>query len=166
MRRSRDGSQEVESFPDVQQLSEFPGFEMFNPRNSRLASRISGFARRLSLIDFGDEVQERVRSMTIEEQAKAARILSKGISSAAAIYEEAKAIRDGFSGMSIATLKGWTKHKGCPTLTGQRTRRLLNYSMFRSAMVKCVMRPNAPASICRPCCELTGICYNQKFGRS
>ena len=52
--------------------------------------------------------------MTIEEQAKAARILSKGISSAAGIFAEAKAIRTGFSGMSIATLKGWTSHKGCP----------------------------------------------------
>jgi hypothetical protein len=114
MKRSRDGSQEVESFQDVQQLSDFPGFEMFNPRNSRLASRISGFTRRLSLIDFGDEVQERVRAMTTEEQAKAARILSKGISSAAGIFEEANTIRGGFSGMSIATLKGWTRHKGCP----------------------------------------------------
>src|SRR5260370_4744429 len=34
MKRSRDGSQEVETFLDVQPLSAFPGSEMFNPRNS------------------------------------------------------------------------------------------------------------------------------------
>jgi hypothetical protein len=72
MKRNRDGSQEVESFLDIQQLSEFPGYQMFSPRNSRLASRVGGFARRLSLIDFGNEVEERVRAMTTEEQAKAA----------------------------------------------------------------------------------------------
>jgi hypothetical protein len=114
MKRNRDGSQEVESFLDIQQLSEFPGYQMFSPRNSRLASRVGGFARRLSLIDFGNEVEERVRAMTTEEQAKAARILSSGISSAAAIFAEADGIRDGFKPMSIAALKGWTRHAGCP----------------------------------------------------
>ena len=52
--------------------------------------------------------------MNTEEQAQAARILSKGISTAAAIFEEANVIRLGFTGTSIAMLKGWTKHKGCP----------------------------------------------------
>ena len=114
MKRTRDGGQEVETFLDVQQLSEFAGHQMFNPKTSRLASRIGGFARRLSLIDFGDEVQERVRAMSTGEQARAARILSNGISSAAGIFGEAEAIRMGFRPMSIATLKGWTKHSGCP----------------------------------------------------
>src|SRR5450631_4444694 len=114
MRRLRGGGEEIEDFMDVRQLSEFPGYQMFNPKTSPLASRIKGFAKRLSLIDFGDEVQERVRAMTTEEQAKAARILSKGISSAEGIFGEANAIRAGFSGMSIAALKGWTMHEGCP----------------------------------------------------
>jgi hypothetical protein len=114
MKRNRGGVQEVETFLDIQVLHDFPGFRMFSPKTSRLASRIGGFAKRLSLIDFGDEVQERVRAMTREEQAKAARILAKGISSAAGIFEEADEIRRGFSSMSIANLKGWTRHKGCP----------------------------------------------------
>ena len=114
MKRTRGGAQEVETFLDVQQLSEFPGYPMFSPKTSHLASRIKGFAKRLSLIDFGDEVHERVLAMTTEEQAKAARILSKGISSAAGIFGEANAIREGFAPMSIAALKGWTRHKGCP----------------------------------------------------
>lgn len=114
MKRTRGGAQEVETFLDVQQLREFPGFPMFSPKTSRLASRAAGCAKRLSLIDFGDEVQERVRGLTTEEQAKAARILSKGIAAAGDIFEEANAIRNGFSPMSIANLKGWTRHSGCP----------------------------------------------------
>jgi hypothetical protein len=114
MRRARSGEEGVEDFMDVRQFSEFPGYHMFSPRTSRLASRIKGFSKRLSLIDFGNETQERVRAMTTEEQAKAARILSTGISWAAKIFEEAIAIRSGFSSMSIATLKGWTRHTGCP----------------------------------------------------
>jgi len=52
--------------------------------------------------------------MTTEEQAKAARILSKGILAASDIFDEANVIRNGFGSMSIANLKGWTKHSGCP----------------------------------------------------
>lgn len=114
MKRTRGGAQEVVTFLDVRQFADFPGFPMFSPKTCRLASRATGCAKRLSLIDFGDEVQERVRAMTTEEQAKAARILSQGISSAANIFEEADAIRSGFGPMSIANLKGWTKHAGCP----------------------------------------------------
>jgi hypothetical protein len=114
MKRTRGGAQEVETFNDVQQLSVLPGYKMFSPKTSRLASRIAGSAKRISLIDFGNEVEERVRAMTTEEQARAARILSKGISAATDIFKEAEAIRTAFNGMSIATLKGWTKHEGCP----------------------------------------------------
>jgi hypothetical protein len=53
MKRARGGAQEVETFLDGQQLSVFPGFQMFSPKISRLASRITGCAKRLSLIDFG-----------------------------------------------------------------------------------------------------------------
>jgi hypothetical protein len=52
--------------------------------------------------------------MDTEDQARAARILSKGISTAQDIFPEANTIRHGFRGMSIAMLKGWTKHRGCP----------------------------------------------------
>jgi hypothetical protein len=114
MRRSRDGTEEVVDFLDVRQLHDFAGYHMFSPKVSRLASRIGGCAKRLSFIDFGDEVEERVRAMDSEDQARAARILSKGIATAAGIFEEANAIRHGFNGMSVAMLKGWTKHKGCP----------------------------------------------------
>jgi hypothetical protein len=114
MRRSADGTEEVVNFLDERQLHNFPGYHMFSPKVSRLASRIGGCAKRLSFIDFGDEVEERVRAMDTEDQARAARILSKGISTAAGIFDEANAIRQGFNGMSIAMLKGWTKHKGCP----------------------------------------------------
>jgi hypothetical protein len=114
MRRSRDGTEEVVDFMDVRQLHEFPSYPMFSQKVSRLASRLGGCAKRLSFIDFGDEVEERVRAMDTEDQARAARILSKGIATAAGIFEEANAIRHGFKGMSIAMLKGWTKHKGCP----------------------------------------------------
>jgi hypothetical protein len=114
MRRSRDGIEEVVDFLDERQLHEFPGYPMFSPKVSRLASRISGCAKRLSFINFGDEVEERVSAMDTEDQARAARILSNGIATAAGIFEEANAIRQGFNGMSIAMLKGWTKHKGCP----------------------------------------------------
>jgi hypothetical protein len=114
MKRARGGAEEVEDFMDVREFRPFPNYQMFSPRTSNMASRIKGFAKRLSLIDFGDEVEERVRAMTTEEQAKAARILSKGISSAAGIFEEANTIRGGFAPMSIANLKGWTKHLGCP----------------------------------------------------
>lgn len=113
-KRTRGGAEEVESFLDVRQFAAFPGFPMFSPKASRLASRAAGCAKRLSLIDFGNEVQERVRAMTTEEQAKAARILSKGILAASEIFDEANVIRNGFGPMSIANLKGWTKHNGCP----------------------------------------------------
>jgi hypothetical protein len=104
----------VVDFLAVRQRHEFPGYPMFSPKVSRLASRIGGCAKRLSFIDFGEEVEERVRGMDGEDQARAARILSKGIATAAGIFEEATAIRQGFDGMSIAMLKGWTNHKGCP----------------------------------------------------
>lgn len=114
MRRARGGAQEAESFIDERELSEFPGYHMFSPKTSRLASRIGGCAKRLSLIDFGDEVEERVRDMSTEEQAKAARILSNGLATASGLFDEANAIRNGFSSWSVSVLKGWTKHEGCP----------------------------------------------------
>jgi hypothetical protein len=77
-------------------------------------SRMTGCAKRLGFVDFGEELQERVREMTDEDRAKAARILSKTLASAKNIFEEANEIRLGFSPMSVATLKGWTKHEGCP----------------------------------------------------
>ena len=52
--------------------------------------------------------------MADEDRAKTARILSNGLASAKRIFEEANEIRSGFSLMSVATLKGWTKHDGCP----------------------------------------------------
>jgi hypothetical protein len=114
MRRTRGGAEEVEDFLDVRQLSEFPGYQMFNPKTSRLASRMAGCAKRLSFVDFGEELQDRVRGMTDEDRAKAARILSNGLSSANKIFEEANDIRMGFAPMGVATLKGWTRHEGCP----------------------------------------------------
>ncbi|SFM50698.1 hypothetical protein SAMN05216573_102176 [Bradyrhizobium sp. Rc3b] len=114
MRRTRGGAEEVESFLDVRKLFDFPGYQMFSPKTSRLAGRIKGTAKRLSLLDLGDETQERVRAMTKEDQAKAARMLSQGITAAANIFADAEAIRSGFRPMSIANLRGWTKHKGCP----------------------------------------------------
>jgi hypothetical protein len=87
---------------------------MFSPKVSRMASRMKGCAKRLSFIEFGDQIEERVRTMDTADQAQAARILSKGISTAQEILKEADTIRHGFRGMSIAMLKGWTKHKGCP----------------------------------------------------
>ena len=113
-KRARGGAEEVEDFIDVQQLSEFPGYQMFSPKTSRLSSRMMGCVTRLSLVHYGDELQERVRSMTQEDRAKAARILSGGLSSVKNIFEEANQIRSGFAPMGIATLKGWTRHKGCP----------------------------------------------------
>jgi hypothetical protein len=114
MRRTRAGAEEVESFLDLRKLFDFPGYQMFSPKTSRLAGRMKGTAKRLSLLEFGDETQERVRSMSKEDQAKAARMLSQGISAAANIFADAEAIRTGFGPMSISNLKGWTKHQGCP----------------------------------------------------
>lgn len=132
MKRTRSGAQEVESFLDVQKFAIFSGFPMFSPKTSRLASRAAGCAKRLSLIDFGDEVQERVRAMTTEEQAKAARILSKGILAAGEIFDEANAIRNGFGPMSIANLKGWTKHDGCPCASSSRVMLAISTSVLTS----------------------------------
>jgi hypothetical protein len=114
MRRTRGGAQEIEDFLDVRELSPFPGFHMFSPKTSNLASRMAGCAKRLGFVDFGKELQERVREMTDEDRAKAARILSNGLASAKKLFGEANQIRTGFSPMSVATLKGWTKHEGCP----------------------------------------------------
>jgi len=114
MRRTRGGAEEVEDFLDVRQLSEFPGFKMFSPNTSRLASRMKGCITRLGLLNFGNELQERVRGMTQEDRAKSARILSGGLSAVKNIFSEANEIRSGFSPMSVATLKGWTRHDGCP----------------------------------------------------
>jgi hypothetical protein len=114
MRRTRGGAEEVEDFMDVRQLSEFPGHHMFSPKTSRLASRMKGCATRLGFVSFGKELQDRVRTMTDEDRAKAARILSNGLSSAKNIFEDADDIRKGFTPMGVATLKGWTKHEGCP----------------------------------------------------
>jgi hypothetical protein len=97
MRRTRSGAQEVEDFLDVRELSPFPGFQMFSPKTSRLASRMAGCAKRLGFVDFGEALQERVREMTDEDRAKAARILSNGLASANKIFEEANEIRSGFS---------------------------------------------------------------------
>jgi hypothetical protein len=114
MKRTRGGAQEVEDFMDVRQFSEFPGFHMFSPKTSRLASRMKGCAKKLSFIDFGDELKSRLLEMTEPDRAKAARMLSTSLSAAKNIFEEAREIRAGFSSMGIATLKGWTKHEGCP----------------------------------------------------
>ncbi len=54
MRRTRGGAQEVEDFLDVRELSQFPGFHMFSPKTSHLASRMAGCAKRLGFVDFGD----------------------------------------------------------------------------------------------------------------
>lgn len=48
------------------------------------------------------------------ERAKAARMLASGLNTARNIFADAEAIRSGFKPLSISTLKGWTKHKGCP----------------------------------------------------
>jgi hypothetical protein len=75
---------------------------------------MKGCATRLGFVDFGDDLQDRVRGMSQEDRAKAARILSNGLSQANKIFDEATNIRRGFSPMGVATLKGWTKHEGCP----------------------------------------------------
>jgi hypothetical protein len=71
-------------------------------------------AKRLSFLEFGEEVQERVRHMEQSGRAKAARMLASGLNTARNIFADADAIRSGFKPLSIATLKGWTKHTGCP----------------------------------------------------
>jgi hypothetical protein len=114
MKRTRGGAQEVEDFMDVRELSQFPGFHMFSPKTSRLASRMKGCAKKLSFVNFGDELKSRVLEMTDADRAKAARLLSTNLSAARNIFEEAREIRTGFSPMGVATLKGWTKHEGCP----------------------------------------------------
>ncbi|MBI1203772.1 MAG: hypothetical protein GC182_14820 [Rhodopseudomonas sp.] len=114
MRRSRDGSEQIDEFLDIRPLFEFPSHHMFSPKTSRLHSRMKACATRLGFVDFGDELQERVRTMAQEDRAKSARILSNGLSTASTIFEEATSIRNGFAPMGVAALKGWTKHEGCP----------------------------------------------------
>jgi uncharacterized protein (DUF885 family) len=114
MRRTRAGAEEVEDFLDERQFAEFSGYKMFSPKTTHFASRSTSCATRLGFVDFGEELQERVRTMNDEERAKAARMLSKGLSTARSIFDEANAVRSGFSAMGIANLKGWTRHQGCP----------------------------------------------------
>lgn len=114
LRRRRDGSEEVEEFTDIQPLSQFPGYQMFNPRTSKLASRMQGAATRLSFVNFGEETAERVAAMDQEERVRAARVLSSGLTQAKTIFDEAGAIRQGFSPHGISILKGWLQHSGCP----------------------------------------------------
>jgi hypothetical protein len=114
LRRTRAGAEEAEDFLDERQFAEFPGYKMFSPKTSRLAGRAAGCGTRLGFVNFGEELQERVLEMNDEERAKAARILSTGISTATRIFEDAREVREGFSGMGLATLKGWTRHDGCP----------------------------------------------------
>jgi|SRR6185312_8463246 hypothetical protein len=87
---------------------------MFSPWASRLAGRATTCAKRLDFINFGDKLQDRVREMTNEDRAKAARMLSKGLETARTIFSDAEEIRSGFGPISIANLKGWTKNTGCP----------------------------------------------------
>jgi hypothetical protein len=114
LRRARSGAEEVETFLDIQQFSVFPAYKMFSPKASHLLGRSTTCAKRLSFIEFGGELQDRVRQMPPPDQAKAARMLSNGLTTAKNILADAEAIRDGFAAMSIATLKGWVRHPGCP----------------------------------------------------
>lgn len=114
MRRHRDGTQTVEDFLDEQPFAAFAAHQMFSPKESQLASRLRGTAKKLSFLDFGDELQERLRSMSDADRAKAARHLSTNLNNAAGILEEAISIRRGFRADNVAILKGWFNHPGCP----------------------------------------------------
>jgi hypothetical protein len=123
-KRKRDGSEEIENFLDEQRYGPFPGFQVFNPRTSKLASRLKGCITRLGLVDFGDELNDRVREMEQEQRAKAASILSRGLANARAILDEAMSMRAGLDTVAVSTLRGWTKHEGCPVslhIDGDRT---------------------------------------------
>jgi hypothetical protein len=41
-------------------------------------------------------------------------MLSKGLETARNIFAQAQEIQTSFNGMSIANLKGWSRHEGCP----------------------------------------------------
>lgn len=114
MRRHANGSETVEDFTDIQRLSQFPGFRMFSPKTSRLAGRMGGCLKRLGFVDFGDEAESRLREMTQPDRAKAAKLLSDGLSTMRNILDDAEKIRSGFDRVSVATLRGWTRHHGCP----------------------------------------------------
>ena len=114
MRRARDGAEEAETFLDIQGLSPFPSYKMFSPKGSNLAARIKACAKRLSFLEFGEETQERVRTLAQADRTKAAKMLSTGLNTARNIFAEAEIVRNGFTALSVATLRGWTRHRGCP----------------------------------------------------
>lgn len=112
--KDRTGDERTVTTSDFRNYASLRGHLMLKPDSHALAPKLAATRKRLSFIDFGNEIEQRVAQMNEEERTKAARILSKSIEITKNLLQEANEMREFLSPISIATMNRWSRQEGCP----------------------------------------------------
>ena len=91
------------------------GHIMLEPKPKLILNRLSICKTRLTAIDFGHSYAEHLAKLPYEEKRKLARFMQKEITKAHDLFAEAEEVRQFLRLENVATLRGWGKHKECPT---------------------------------------------------
>jgi hypothetical protein len=90
------------------------GFAFLKPNRRAISPRIESVMVELRAIISADNVEERVANMSDERRREIADIMRHQRQRARELIAEAQDLQRFFSAVTIATLRGWGRHVGCP----------------------------------------------------
>ncbi len=90
------------------------GFRFLDPRPRAIAPRIRRVMDKLLEIVVRENLEERVTAMSDEVRAAITDVLRERLTEARELIAEAQEMQRFFSPVTIATLRGWGRHEGCP----------------------------------------------------
>jgi hypothetical protein len=91
------------------------GHIMLQPKPKLILNKLDICKTRLKMIDFGDRYAEHLATLPYEEKRKLAKFMEKEVMKAHDLFAEVEEVRRFLKPENVATLRGWGKHKDCPT---------------------------------------------------
>jgi len=98
---------------DFRRYGPLDGYQMLDPAAKPMSDRIAKLVQKLATVDFDDQHESRLPTLTDEERTKAVKAL-RSASEINEIFTEAETVRRFLSPLSLGSLNGWSREEGAP----------------------------------------------------
>lgn len=113
MRRGRDGSERMVEVEHLDTFSGIDGYRLLDPKLKRFKTRLETTAKNLQSICFADP-EAAVHEMSDPQRRETAQALGRNFDKARRTFDELEEARLFLSPATVAALRGWGAHTGCP----------------------------------------------------